>query len=61
MEVDSKALQARDAETKEAEPEPVTQSVYEIELTKIDEEYNRNPSPKLLKQRFDLLVKLMRK
>jgi hypothetical protein len=62
---ESKALEARDAETAEnAIPTLISEeeirSIHELELAKIDEEYARNPSQKLLDERLKILCNLMK-
>ena len=58
---ESEALIVRDAETAESVEQPTTmvQSIHELELAKIDEEYARNPSQKLLNDRLKVLCQLM--
>jgi len=58
---ESEALKVRDAETAEPVEQPtMVQSLNELELAKIDEEYTRNPSQKLLDERLKTLIQMMR-
>jgi len=57
----SEALKARDAETAETVEEPtVVQSIHELELAKIDEEYAIHPSQTLLDERLKTLIQMMK-